>query len=81
VINLRERVRILEKALIWSEQRFIREAERHRDKIKKLVQDNLLLRAEVRQMKRAFSLELVRQRGINQKVQLDIVNMRAGRKN
>ncbi|KAK4099117.1 hypothetical protein N658DRAFT_560582 [Parathielavia hyrcaniae] len=75
VINFRERVKILENALAWSEQRIARE-ERHRGRIQQLEQSNLLLRADAGEMKGAFSLELVRQRAINQQLQQDIVKMR-----
>jgi hypothetical protein len=60
VIGLRERVRTLEKVVVWSEEAFFGEGKRQHTRIKKLEQENLLLRADIAEMKRAFALGLAR---------------------
>lgn len=68
VINLRERVRILDKALIWTEESLRCKVREQGKRIQQLSQDNLLLRADVCGMKKAMFRELVHQKANNQKV-------------
>ncbi|KAH6847698.1 hypothetical protein B0I37DRAFT_405604 [Chaetomium sp. MPI-CAGE-AT-0009] len=54
MIGLRERVRLLEKMLVWMAERGIREMKQRRKRVQKLEQEILLLQADVAATRRGW---------------------------
>ena len=69
MMGVRERLRVVEKVANWTHELYARKEESLKKRMAQLEQQNLMLQAEVCNMKRAFFRELVHQKTINQELQ------------
>lgn len=81
ILDIRERVKITEKALCMMQSSFTatfrREATHLRTTIADLIQETHLLRAEMCKLKTNFLRELVQQKAVNKQLEDDIRKVRA----